>query len=35
MKLTIMMILVAKVAFGTPEPSIEAVQAKFDEAGIA
>ncbi len=35
MKLTIMMILVAKVAFATPEPSIEEIQAKFDEAAIA
>ena len=35
MKLAIMMILVAKVAFATPEPSIAEVQAKFDEAGIA
>ena len=35
MKLTIMMILVAKVAFATPEPSIEEIQAKFDESAIA
>lgn len=34
MKLTFMMILVAKVAFATPEPSIEAVKAKFDEMAV-
>lgn len=34
MKLLIMTILVAKVAFSTPEPSIEEVKARFDEAAV-
>ena len=35
MKLAIMMILVAKVAFATPEPSLQEVKQKFDEAAVA
>jgi len=35
MKLSLMMIIVAKVAFSTPEPSIEEIQAKFDQAQVA
>ena len=35
MKLFLMSIIVAKVAFATPEPAIEDVKAKFDEAQIA
>ena len=35
MKLFLMALIVSKVAFATPEPGIEAVIAKFDEAGIA
>ena len=34
MKLLLMTLIVAKVAFSVPEPAIEDVQAKFDEAGI-
>ena len=34
MKLMIMTILVAKVAFSTPEPALEEVKAKFDQAAI-
>ena len=33
MKLLLMTLIVAKVAFSVPEPAIEDVQAKFDEAG--
>lgn len=35
MKLSIMMILVAKVAFSTPEPSLDEIKARFDEAAVA
>ena len=35
MKLMLMAILVAKVAFSTPEPAIEEVKATFDQAAIA
>lgn len=34
MKLMIMAILVAKVAFSTPEPALEEVKAKFDQAAV-
>ena len=34
MKLMLMTILVAKVAFSTPEPALEEVKAKFDEAAV-
>ena len=35
MKLLLMTLIVSKIAFATPEPAIEEVIAKFDEAGIA
>jgi Domain of unknown function (DUF1083). len=35
MKLILMTLIVSKIAFSTPEPAIEEVIAKFDEAGIA
>ena len=35
MKLILMSLIAAKIAFSTPEPAIEEVIAKFDEAGIA
>ena len=35
MKLLLLTLLISKVAFLTPEPAIEDVIAKFDEAGIA
>ena len=35
MKLMLMTLIVAKVAFSSPEPAMEDVQAKFDQAGIA
>ena len=35
MKLIVMTLIAAKVAFATPEPAIEDVIAKFDQAGIA
>lgn len=35
MKLAFMMILVAKVAFATPEPSLQEVKQKFDDAAVA
>ena len=35
MKLLLLTLIVSKVAFSTPEPHMEAVMAKFDEAGIA
>ena len=35
MKLLLMTLIVSKVAFGKPEPSISEVKHKFDQAGIA
>ena len=35
MKLLLMTLIVAKTAFSTPEPAIEEVIARFDEAGVA
>ena len=35
MKLFLMTLIAAKVAFSTPEPAIDEVIAKFDQAGIA
>ena len=35
MKLMLMTLIVAKVAFSTPEPALDEVKAKFDQAGIA
>ena len=35
MNLMLMTLIVAKVAFSTPEPALDEVKAKFDEASIA
>ena len=35
MKLLLMTLIVTKVAFSTPEPSIAEVKDRFDQAGIA
>ena len=34
MNLMLMTLIVAKVAFSTPEPGLDEVKAKFDQAGI-